>query len=507
MSELHCIARSARSISLRLAVTGARYFLPAPADWVLEKGGEPIASGHATTAVLAIHDLRPDTEYHIAVTGFAPFKFRTAPCAGLIDIADFGARQDAADNSSAIAAAIEAVPPGGTLRVSSGIWWTRPVFLKSDMTLELCAGAELRAVGARGGWVKLPAHDEAGRMLGSWEGLPETCFAALVTAIDAQNLVIAGPGTIDGGGDRGDWWSWPKETRDGARRPRTIHLIGCKNVTLLGPTICNSPSWTVHPQGCASLTATALTIDNPTVSPNTDGLNPESCEGVLIEGVRFSVGDDCIAIKSGKRDMRGNGDHLAPTRDVTIRHCLMERGHGGVVLGSEMSGGIHDITVEDCEMRDTDRGLRVKTRRGRGGEVSTIRFRRVSMKGVYAAVTLNAFYFCDPDGHDEWVQSRCPAAVSDLTPQIRDIRIEDVQIADLHLVAVAALGLPEAPIRDISIRNLAVSYAADAKPGPALMAERVPDLRHAGIVAEWVQIDVDHSNITMTTESFEGAAQ
>ena len=141
-------------------------------------------------------------------------------------------------------------------------------------------------------------------------------FAAPLHAIGASDLTISGPGTLDGGGDRGDWWTWPKETRQGARRPRGLHLIDCTDTTLLGFTIRNAPSWTIHPQGCHRLTAAALRIEAPHDSPNTDGFNPEMCEDVEITGTHFSVGDDCIAIKSGKRGPNGESSHLRPTTGI-----------------------------------------------------------------------------------------------------------------------------------------------------------------------------------------------
>lgn len=287
----------------------------------------------------------------------------------------------------------------------------------------------------RRGWPILPARDASGRMLGSWEGLPADCFAAPLHAVGVKELTIEGQGTLDGSGDRGDWWTWPKETRDGARRPRGLHLVSCSNVQLLGFAIRNAPSWTIHPQGCRQLTAAGLFISAPFDSPNTDGFNPESCRDVTITGVRFSVGDDCIAVKAGKRGPNGEDDHLSETRGVRVSHCLMERGHGGLVIGSEMSGGVHDVSIENCAMVGTDRGLRLKTRRGRGGAITDIAMRSVLMDGVETALSANAHYHCDADGHDAWVQSRQPAPVDVGTPFIDGVTIEDVEIRKLAHVA------------------------------------------------------------------------
>ena len=343
----------------------ALYQLEREQLWRLLKGGEEVSCGIAHTSVLFLDGLEPATDYTLSLTENT-VSFATKSCTGLIEADDFGVTESEANNQPALKRAIEAVPPGGTLRLPAGRYATSPIFLKSHMTLLLEGGAELCAVDSRDGWPQLPARDGTGRPIGTWEGIPERSFAALITAIDCVDLTITGRGTIDGGGASGDWWDWPKETRDGARRPRTLHFAYCREAILSGVTVRNSPSWTIHPYRCEYLNVSALRVENPKDSPNTDGLNPESCRRVAIAGVSFSVGDDCIAIKAGKR-APGSEDHLAPCEDITIRHCEMQYGHGAVVLGSEMSGDIRGVRIENCVFSKTDRGLRLKTRRGRGG--------------------------------------------------------------------------------------------------------------------------------------------
>ncbi|KKX33178.1 glycoside hydrolase family 28 protein [Rhizobium sp. LC145] len=502
MNRPTLVAISARIAALRLGMPGACYRLPAAVAWRLSPIGhdEAAREGRTDLAVILLEGLAPARRYRFETEGFAPLELATRPCAGLVEAADHGLVADislddmeaARNNAVAFASVLAAVPQGGTLRLGPGLWTAFPIALGSDITLHLAAGAVLRAPSLRTGWPILPARDASGSMLGSWEGLPAACFAAPVHAVRAERLVIEGRGAIDGSGDRGDWWSWPKETREGARRPRGLHLIGCSDVTLLGFTIRNAPSWTIHPQGCRNVVAAGLTIAAPHDSPNTDGFNPESCRDVRIEGVRFSVGDDCIAIKAGKRDANGEVDHLAETRGVHVRHCLMERGHGGLVIGSEMSGGVHDVTIEDCEMIGTDRGLRLKTRRGRGGAITGISMRRVRMDGVHTALSANAHYHCDADGHDEWVQSRLPASIGPGTPLIDGVTVEDVDIHGLSHAAGAFLGLPESPIRNIRIRGLRIlSLNPDAEPTPPIMADRVRPMRHETIVAEQADVDCD----------------
>lgn len=227
-----------------------------------------------------------------------------------------------------------------------------------------------------------------------------------------------------------------------------------------GLTVRNSPSWTIHPLDCAGAVFADLAIENPPDSPNTDGLNPESSTDIEIVGVRFSVGDDCIAIKAGK--FWPDGTVSGPTRNVSVRHCLMERGHGGVVIGSEMSGSVTDVTITSCTMVATDRGLRVKTRRGRGGQVARIVLSDCFMDGVGMALAVNSHYFCDPDGKSDAVQNRAPAPVDAKTPRIADIALMRTEVRNVHHALAYVLGLAEAPINGLTIKDISVTFAPDA---------------------------------------------
>lgn len=485
---LKLLALSSRSATLLFAPKGAKYHLETDCRWTLcrEEGGRDktiIREGVTSTCPVYLSGLEPDTQYLFSIST-GEFSFTTPPCSGLISILDHGATPASKDNASAIQNAIEDVPEGGTLLIPEGRFVSGPLFLKSGMTLLLEKGAELAAISDWRHWPILPSQDNFNRPLGTWEGLPEPSFASLINAIDCTDTVLTGDGIVDGGGDRGDWWSWPKETRRGARRPRTLFFAHSRNLHISGLTVRNSPSWTIHPFMCRDVTATALNIENPSDSPNTDGLNPESCENVILCGLHFSVGDDCIAIKSGKR----NGEvtsHLAPSRNITITHCLMEHGHGAVVLGSEMSGGIRNVQISHCEFAGTDRGLRIKTRRGRGGQIKDIHMSNVQMDDVDTAVSANAFYFCDADGKSDAVQSRSPAPVSDLTPTVGGILIENVTATNVKLAAVALLGLPEAPLSNIQLHQISVTFAPSASAGVPLMALNVPECKHEQILADY----------------------
>ncbi|NVO25319.1 glycoside hydrolase family 28 protein [Donghicola mangrovi] len=492
---LSLTALSVRTIAFCYAPDGARYYLPEMVPWTLSSAGT-VQHGQTGTALTVIDDLIPDTDYALTVVG-ETLPFRTPPCAGLVDITDHGAIADgpdtashAAENARALIRAIGAAPKCGTVLIPEGTWVCAPMALRSDLTLWL--KGTLKAPADRTGWPILPARNHAGKMLGSWEGLPADCFAAPIYAVGTERLTIAGPGALEGGGDRGDWWSWSKDTRQGARRPRGLHLVNCQHTQLIGFSVRNAPSWTVHPQGCHDLTIAGLHISAPDDSPNTDGCNPEMCQKVRLTGVRFSVGDDCIAIKAGKRGDQGQEDHLTPTRDIAITHCLMERGHGGVVLGSEMSGDITDITVAACEMTGTDRGLRLKTRRGRGGRIDRVTFRDVTMTDVETAFSANAFYYCDHDGHDDWVQTRTPAPVTHLTPHIGRIEVSDVTITGLSHALGAFIGLPEQPIGPIHLTRITVlGLNPDAVATAPVMADHIRPLCHAGFAHEHAQILAD----------------
>ncbi len=488
MPLLQTLAATARTASLLLVPENEYFRLDHPVDWVLTgPEGEPVQSGSATQTGVFLDKLEPETRYKFSCH-FGSVSFATRPCAGLIEAEDFGADIASHDNFEAFQKAIAAVPLGGTLMVRKGEFKTRPLFLKPGITLHLDEGAVLSAIADRSEWPILPAYEDQGRVIGTWEGLPQPCYAALLTAIDCDGLSITGRGTLDGGGDRGDWWDWPKETRNGARRPRTLHLLYSKGIEVTGIKVRNSPSWTVHPYRCEGTQFSNISIENPPNSPNTDGLNPESCTDTKIVATLFSVGDDCIAVKAGKRSDEGDGSHLAPTKGLRIRHCRMERGHGAVVIGSEMSGGIYFVHVSNCEFDQTDRGVRLKTRRGRGGEIAGLKVSNVSMVNVPTPLAINAFYFCDHDGKSDAVQSREPAVVGATTPIIRDIHLANITATGVELAGAAILGLPEAPVENVTLNDVRIAFAPDAKPDVPLMALSVPKVRHAEIYSEFAEV-------------------
>ncbi|WAC47529.1 glycoside hydrolase family 28 protein [Asticcacaulis sp. SL142] len=440
--------------------------------------------------VFTLTGLKPDTLYTVTLDD-EELVARTVRCKAVLDPSTFGARGDGiTDDTAALQAAISACPCDGRVRLTGGDYVSGPLFLKSDMAFEIAKDARLLGRRDIANWPILPGtlYDDDGNekaWLGSWEGEALNCHAGLINIIAARNVMIYGEGEIDGRAGFDTWWSRPKAPfGDGdhaAWRPRLISIIDSEKITLEGLTVANSPSWTIHPLNSRWLTFTNLKIKAPSDSPNTDGLNPESCTDVKICGVHFTVGDDCIALKSGKISMARKV--LRPTRRVMISNCWMQDGHGAVVVGSEMASGIYDVTVRDCLFTGTDRGLRIKTRRGRGKDAvaSHIRFDNIRMKNVGTAFVINSFYWCDPDGKTDYVGNRNPFPVDERTPSIGNITLTRIYCDQTRHAAAYLLGLPEQPIDGIRIDDFRVSFSETADAGFPDMAASIPAVARKGL--------------------------
>ncbi len=262
-----------------------------------------------------------------------------------------------------------------------------------------------------------------------------------------------------------------------------IFLNSCGHVVIQGIQVQNSPSWNLHPYFSHDLRFLDMTITNPKDSPNTDGLDPESCRAVEIAGVRFSVGDDCVAVKSGKIYM--GSKYKVPSEDILIRQCRMRDGHGSVTLGSEMAGGIRNLTVRDCLFLHTDRGLRIKTRRGRGKDavIDGIIFENIRMDHVMTPFVVNSFYYCDPDGFSTYVSSKDPLPVDDGTPDIRTLKFRRIEAANCHVAGAYLYGLPEKKIQQVEMEDVRISYAREVKADIPAMLEGVEPVSKMGVFA------------------------
>ena len=177
-------------------------------------------------------------------------------------------------------------------------------------------------------------------------------------------------------------------------RPYLICFEHCKHVKILDVKLTMSPAWTVHPLYCEDLEVRGISIRNPWNSPNTDGINPDGCQNVRIADCLVDVGDDCITLKSGTEET----PEKQPCENITITNCNLVHGHGGVVIGSEMSGGVRNVTITNCVFQDTDRGIRVKTRRGRGGVMESVLVSNVMMERVLCPFVFNMYYQCGAQG-------------------------------------------------------------------------------------------------------------
>lgn len=227
-------------------------------------------------------------------------------------------------------------------------------------------------------------------------------------------------------------------------RPALLSFINCKRVLLQDATFENSPGWNVHPLMCQDVTVRNVTIRNPWFSQNGDGLDLESCKNVVVTGSSLDVGDDAICIKSG-RDKEGR-DRGIPTENVIISDCRVYHGHGGFVVGSEMSGGVRNIMVRRCQFIGTDTGLRFKSARGRGGVVEKIYIDNIGMADIAGeALTIDLYYSINASG-------KAVPVADETTPSFRDIQISNVVCKGAQK-AIVLNGLPEMSIKDININH------------------------------------------------------
>ena len=487
--NIQVIMKTARSITFLLDDGG---IYNTKENYKLSLNGKEIKQ--TTTVVTSLYSLCPDTAYHMEVKNpsdelVETLEFCTEKEFVTLNVREFGALGDgASDDTGFIQAAIMACPKGGRVLIPRGTYRITSIFLKSELNLELADGAELVAETDRNRFAKFPgmiqSYDETEDYnLGTWEGNPLPMFASILTGIDVSNVNIYGQGTINGCATHENWWHNEK-VMIGAFRPRLLFLERCKNIQVQGIHFCNSPAWTIHPYFSENLMFTDLTINNPQVSPNTDGLDPESCKNVEIIGVHFSLGDDCIAVKSGKVYM--GRKYKVACEHVHVCQCLMEHGHGAVTVGSEIGAGVNDIVVEKCRFYDTDRGLRIKTRRGRGKDsvLDGIVFRDIDMDHVMTPFTANAFYFCDPDGRTEYVQSRAYHEVDERTPVMKTFRFENIKATNCHVAAAYFAGLPESKIERLELINCKMDFAKSPRSGVPIMSNGVEECTNMGIHAE-----------------------
>jgi polygalacturonase len=392
------------------------------------------------------------------------------------NIKDFGATGDGTTlDTRAIQNAIDAashIGGGGTVFVPAGKYVTGSIFLRDNITLFIDAGATL-----------LGSQNSADYPIVTmrWEGVTQPTHAPLIAGDGLRNIAVTGRGTIDGRGEM--WWRAFRAKTIDAPRPRLISFSNCTNVLIEGITLTNSPAWTVNPVRCENVTVDKITISNPPDSPNTDGINPDSCRNVHISNCHIDVGDDCVTIKSGiETEVR---ELLVPCENITVTNCTMVHGHGGVVIGSEMSGGVRNVVISNCVFVGTDRGIRMKSRRGRGGFIEDVRVTNIVMTEVLCPFTLNLFYHIGKKG-DLSIADKNPQPVTAGTPRFRRVHLSHVTARNAKTAAGFLYGLPEMPIEEVTLDDVSISMDRDAEPGYADMADDIPQQRAAGLFARHV---------------------
>ncbi len=444
-----------------------------------------------------------------------------------VSVADYGAMGDGiADNTQAINNAIKEVSAqgGGTVIIPAGIWKTGPIRLLDNINLRCEANALV---------IFDPNHKAYPIIETSFEGLNTRRSTSPINAKGAKNIAITGEGVFDGSGDawrfvkkdklsesqwkalvasggivdkKGDTWYPSEESRKGHEvsdsfnnpeglttdaeweaihhwlRPVMVSLVKCEDVLLEGVTFRNSPAWCLHPLSCENIIIDGVKVFNPWYSQNGDGLDLESCNRALIVNNLFDVGDDAICIKSGK-DQDGR-DRNEPCRNAIIRNNTVLHGHGGFVVGSEMSGGVNNMYVADCMFLGTDVGLRFKSTRGRGGVVENIWIENINMINIPTEPLLFNLYYSGKAATDN-IDAKLPSTqgnippVTEETPAFRNIYVKNVK-CDGARRAMFFNGLPEMKIKNIVVENMIISSIFGAE----LIHTEDVDLRNVKIYTE-----------------------
>jgi hypothetical protein len=416
----------------------------------------------------------------LSLLAFSSVAFAAAT---VCDVRDYGASGNGkTKDTQAIQKAIEACAQkgAGVVYFPPGSYLSGTIALRSNLTLHIEAGATLLASPDVEDYPLLPEPYQPQNLSRS----------ALIYGQGLENVTIAGRGTIDGQGllwwkrarmptqpvdidfhnhhlanspGQGDYYFQGKPTKEEADKvakhgsPKSILLVSCTNVLMEGLTIRNSPNWTVDVAFGEQVVLRGLTIDNPMESPTTDAMDIESCRNVHIDDCTLSAGDDLVTIKSGREEA---GRRVGkPCENVTVTNCTLLRGHGGIVLGSETSGGVRNIAVSNCVLRGTDLGFWLKTQRGRGGVVDGLVVSNIVIEDVYEPFRITMYY--DLQTMLGFTPTRTPIPpdrvepVTERTPVWRNLSFENI-LARGATTAGFVLGLPESPYSGVTFRNVRV---------------------------------------------------
>ena len=393
-----------------------------------------------------------------------------------VSIVQYGAVGDGLTlNTAAFAKAIDACAKsgGGRVAVPPGIWLTGPIRLAANIELHLEAGS-----------VILFSRRLEDYPLMSGEGARRRAVSPIM-AIGVENIAITGQGIIDGSGDA--WrpvkkekmtpsqWSalvasggvlnaqgnlWTPVRGSDAIRPNMVLISECKRVLLDGPTFENSPAWNIHPLLSEDVTIRNVTVLNPWYAQNGDGLDIDACRRVVVYNSHFDVGDDAICIKSGAGEAARRRGRAS--EEIVISNDTVYHGHGGVTIGSEMSGGVRNVYVDKCVFLGTDLGLRFKSARGRGGVVENLYYNNIYMKTIATdAIGFTMSYGGGaPEDGDAGLDSKAPIPpVDEGTPRFRNIHFTNIVCTGAKR-AVYLTGLPEMPIEGVEFNNVTISANA-----------------------------------------------
>ena len=249
-------------------------------------------------------------------------------------------------------------------------------------------------------------------------------------------------------------------------RPPLIQFYKSEDCAIQGVSVKNSPFWTVHPVYCKNFIISDITVENPASNaPNTDGIDIDSCTNVTVKNCRINVGDDAIVIKSGAGESGIKAG--IPCSNVTVSGCTVHSGHGGIVLGSETAGGINHIRAENCLFDGTDRGIRIKTRRKRGGALRNLHFENLTIKNSLCPLAINMYYVCGADPKDSFLFSQEKQIIDESTPAISDLTIKSVKGTGCRASAGFIAGLPESPVENISISDCYFETNEDSSESPS----------------------------------------
>ncbi len=404
------------------------------------------------------------------VTPFGEFNFQRPEFPDAkVSIVDFGAKAGGEfKNTEAINKAIKQLSEsgGGTVIVPSGTWLTGPIVLLSNINLYLEEGSELL--------FSQDFDDYLPAVLTNWEGSEVYAYSPFIYAFKQENIAITGKGVLNGQGK--PWWEKRRSKAFGNRKlaemnenevpvedrvfdnvdenylpPVFFGPLYCKNILLEGVTFRYGAFWTINPSFCENIIMRGLYIltnGEYGDTPNGDGLNPNSCQNVLIEYNKLDTGDDCITIKSGRN--KDGRRFSVPCKNILIRHNEGLQGHGGIVIGSEMSGGVENVYAHDCKFNGTDRAIRIKTGRGRGAYVRNCWFKDIQADSIEReAIRINMMY----TGGD-----RLPAqVVNSGTPVVENLHYENISCDYAKRNVIQIIGIPEMPVSNVTLKNIRVS--------------------------------------------------